>query len=115
VGLLGGLIGRLHQRRALVALLIGVAAVLLAVMQLRSLNAYTKVVLWPAILVIGLVPPHNIGTTANPFYEGTPVHMAAATLGLVLCAMLYSAIAYVLLAWIQHARAHRGDLDRAGA
>jgi hypothetical protein len=114
-GLLGGLSVRLNQRRALLAFLIGIAPVLLAITQLKTSGAFTKFVLWPAMLLVGLVPPHNIGTTDNPFYEGTPVHLAAATLGLVLCAILYSAIAYVLLGWIQRGRPHRGDLDRVGA
>jgi hypothetical protein len=84
-------------------------------MRLKNSNAFARFVLWPAVLLAGLVPRHNIGTPANPFYEGTPVHMAALTLGIMLCAILYSAIAYALLAWIQRGRAQPGDLDRAGA
>ena len=114
-GLLGGLIGRLHQRRALLAFLMGVAPVLLAMTQLRTEGALTKFVLWPAILIGGLVPRHNIGTADKPLYEGTPVHWLAANFGLGLSLILYSAIAYALLAWIQRRRAHRRDLDRVGA
>ena len=114
-GLLGGLIGRLHQRRALLAFLIGVAPVLLAITQLRTHGAFTKFVLWPAILIGGLVPRHNIGTADKPFYEGTPVHLLAAYLGFMLSLILYSGIAYALLACIQRGRAHRRDLDRVGA
>jgi hypothetical protein len=114
-GLFGGLIGHLHQRRALLAFLMGIAPVLLAVTQLRTHGAFTKFVLWPAILLVGLVPRHNIGTADKPFYEGTPIHLLAAYLGFVLSLILYSGIAYALLAWIQRGRAHRRDLDQVGA
>jgi hypothetical protein len=114
-GLLGGLIGRLHERRALLAFLIGAAPVLLAISQLRTHAAFTKFVLWPAILLVGLVPRHNIGTADKPLYEGTPIHLLAASLGFVLSLILYSGIAYALLTWIQRGRAHGGDLDGVGA
>ena len=114
-GLLGGLIGRLHQRRALLAFLIALAPVLLAITQLMTPGAFTKFVLWPAIPLVGLVPRHNIGTADKPFYEGTAVHLLAAYFGFALSLILYSGIAYALLAWIQRGRAHRRDLDRVGA
>jgi hypothetical protein len=75
----------------------------------------TKFVLWPAILIGGLVPSYNIGTPDEPFYEGTPVHWLAAHFGLVLSLILYSGIAYALLAWIQRGRAQREDLGGVGA
>jgi hypothetical protein len=103
-GLLGGLIGRLHQRRALLAFLIGVAPVLLAITQLKSRTALAKLILWPAILIGGLVPGH----------EGTPVHLLAAIFGIVLSAILYSGIAYALLSWIRRGRPHREDLHQVG-
>jgi hypothetical protein len=116
-GLFGGLIGRLRQRRALLAFVIGVGPVLLAVGQLKSVssNAFTRFVLGPATLIAGLVRPHNMGTTNNPVYEGTPLDLAAMTAGVVLCTVLYSAIAYALLACIARWRAHPGDLNRVGA
>jgi hypothetical protein len=116
-GLIGGFIGRLHQRRALLALLIGAGPVLVAVLQLNnvSVNAFTKFILWPVIVIGGLVPRHNIGTTDNPVYEGTPLNIAAATLGVVLCVGLYSAVAYAVLALIARGRARPGELNRVGA
>lgn len=115
-GLFGGLIGRLRQRRALLAFLIGIGPVLLALSQVNgaSPSAFLRLVLGPAILVGGLVRPHNIGTPANPVYEGTPLDSIAATVGVILCAVLYSAIAYVLLTWIAHGRAQPEALDRVG-
>jgi hypothetical protein len=112
-GLLGGLIARLNQRRALVAFLIGLAPVVLSMMQLKS-SAFSKFVLWPVILLVDVVE-HNIGTAANPVQLGTPAYVALATLGFGLSAVLYSAIAYALLAWIQRRRAFGGDLDRVSA
>jgi hypothetical protein len=114
-GVLGGLIGHLHQRRALLAFLIGLAPVLLAITLPRTHGAFTKFILWPAILLVGLVPRHNVGTPDKPFYEGTPIHLFAAYLGFVLSLILYTGIAYALLTWVQRGRAHRGDLDRVGA
>jgi hypothetical protein len=114
-GLVGGLMGRLHQRRAVIAFLIGVAPVLLAITQLRSGTAFSKLILWPAVLIGGLVPRHTIGTTDKPVYEGTPVDLLAAISGSVLSAILYSAIVYALLAWIQRGRTHREDPERVGA
>jgi hypothetical protein len=102
-GLLGGLIARLNQRRALVAFLIGLAPVVLSWMQLKS-SAVSRFVLWPVTLLVSLVE-RIIGTA----------HIAAATLGFGLSAILYSAIAYALLAWIQTRRAFGGDLDRVSA
>jgi hypothetical protein len=107
-GLLGGLIARLNQRRALIAFLLGLAPVVLSMMQLKS-SAFSKFVLWPVVLLVELVN-QKMGTQ-----EGTPAHIAAATLGLGLSAVLYSAIAYALLAWIHRRRALGGDLDRVGA
>jgi hypothetical protein len=113
-GLLGGLISRLHQPRALLASCIGIAPVLLALLQLDrgSSTAISRVVLTPATLVGGLVRPHNIGTATN---EGTPVDLAATMAGVALCALMYGAVAYGLLAWIARRRAHPGDLNQVGA
>jgi hypothetical protein len=106
-GLSGGLIGRLNQRRALIAFLIGLGSVVLSV-RLQT-STFSKFVLWPVILLVELVN-RNMGAR-----EGTPAHIVAATLGLGLSAVLYSAIAYALLAWIQRRRTFGGDLDRVGA
>jgi prepilin signal peptidase PulO-like enzyme (type II secretory pathway) len=110
-----GLIGRLNQRHALLAFLIGVAPVLVAITQLRNRPAFAKLILWPAVLIGSLVPGHNIGTVDKPVYEGTPVNLLAGIIGIVLSAILYSAIVYVLLAWIQRERTRREDLERVGA
>jgi hypothetical protein len=106
-GLLGGLIGRLNQRRALIAFLIGLGSVVLSVRLQNS--AFSRFVLWPVILLVELVN-RNMGAR-----EGTPAHIAAGTLGLGLSVVLSSAIAYALLAWIQRRRAVGGDLDRMDA
>jgi hypothetical protein len=107
-GLLGGLIARLNQRRAVLAFLLGLAPVVLSMMKLQS-SAPSKFVLWPVVLLVQLV---NLKMDTH---EGTPAHIAAATLGLGLSALLYSAIAYALLGWIRRRRAVGGDLNRVGA
>jgi hypothetical protein len=107
-GLLGGLIARLNQGRALLAFLLGLALVLLSIVQLQSSPLF-KFVLWPVVLLVQLV------NSKMDTHEGTPAHIAAATLGLGLSALLYSAIAYALLGWIHRRGAMGGDLNRVGA
>ena len=44
-----------------------------------------------------LVPLHNIGTTADPFYEGTPVNIAAFFVSFPLAVLVYGTAAYIFL------------------
>jgi hypothetical protein len=87
-------------RRCFMAGLLGCTPVAVAARELHSVNpsAFTRTVLAPVPMIVGLVPGHNIGTPEQPFYEGTPVHVLAAVAAVPLCAIAYTLLAYVLLA-----------------
>ena len=54
-----------------------------------------KVLFFPVKGIVSLIPFHNIGTSENPVYEGTPVHLLAAFGGVILCFPFYGALSYV--------------------
>jgi hypothetical protein len=56
-----------------------------------------KVLLWPAWLLLAALPCFNMGTLEQPRCEGTPIHLAAATLGLAFTVIFYAALVYVVL------------------
>ncbi len=56
-----------------------------------------SILLWPVRLIVGLIPPFNIGTEEDPFYEGTPLHILGAMLGLILSAIFNGGVVYLVL------------------
>ena len=56
-----------------------------------------EVLFWPNALMQSLVPLHNIGTTADSFYEGTPVNIAAFFVSFPLAVLVYGTAAYIFL------------------
>jgi hypothetical protein len=57
----------------------------------------SEILFWPNTLMQSLVPLHNIGTPGHPFYEGTPVNIAAFFVSLLVGILVYSAVAYVFV------------------
>ena len=55
-----------------------------------------RLLVWPSSLVQALVPTPNLGTSAHPIYEGTPLHLLAWYVGVALTFPLYVAVAYVI-------------------
>jgi hypothetical protein len=60
-------------------------------------ESIARVLFWPNTLLQELVPLHNIGTSAKPLYEGTPLNFLAYVASFPLALAAYSAIAYVAL------------------
>ena len=56
-----------------------------------------QVLLWPLWLLLAALPCFNMGTPDQPLCEGTPIHLAAAAVGLALTVVFYAAVALVLL------------------
>jgi hypothetical protein len=52
---------------------------------------------WPNTLMQSLVPFHNIGTTAYPLYEGTPLNIAAYWVSFPLAILVYGTAGYISL------------------
>jgi hypothetical protein len=51
-----------------------------------------------ATKVVGeLIPLYNIGTSENPFYEATPIHVLAGLLLVFFCILLYPFATYIML------------------
>ena len=88
-------------KRTLLALLAGsaiTAVALIAFIKLRD-NPVSLVVLWPLPLLARFVPHGNIGTAEHPVYEGSPLDLFAAVIGLVVSAFFYGGLVYAILAW----------------
>ena len=64
-----------------------------------------RVLEWQASLLQRAVPTPTFGTKENPIYEGTPLHIFAWYVGVVLSVPMYSAIAYSALALRRRNRA----------
>lgn len=60
-------------------------------------DSLARALVWPASLLQGAVPPLNIGTEGQPFYEATPVHVFAFFAGLVAQIPVYWLVFYVVL------------------
>ena len=95
----------IHNRvtRLLVSALVFLVALAVIVPHLMDVHPprVVEILLWPMDIlgpVIGeLLPPHNIGTPEEPFYEATPIHLLAG-LGLALFSiLLYPIVTYLLL------------------
>lgn len=62
---------------------------------------------WQAALLQGFVPTPNLGTVAQPLYEGTPLHLVAWYAGVLLGIPLYTLVMYVSLyvfRWFRRSR-----------
>jgi hypothetical protein len=57
----------------------------------------SEILFWPNTLMQSLVPLHNIGTTAHPLYEGTPLNIAAFFVSFPLAIFVYGTPAYIFL------------------
>jgi hypothetical protein len=57
----------------------------------------SEILFWPNTLMQSLVPLHNIGATAHPLYEGTPLNIAALLVSFPLAVLVYSTAAYIFL------------------
>ncbi len=66
-----------------------------------------KILLWPVPIIVNAIPPNNIGTKDNPFYEGTPLHFAGFILGVAVSALFYSTVIYYLFARVTNMKYKR--------
>jgi len=89
-------------KQVCIALLVGLAAAF----ALLGLSVYTdelgfgllaKLLAWPNTFLQTLVPPHNIGTSEQPFLEGSPLNDLAFLASVPLGALVYAFIAFVAL------------------
>jgi hypothetical protein len=87
-----------------ILLALGIGALVTAVTAALSYFAFqagaelvSEILFWPNTLMQSLVPVHNIGTPEHPFYEGTPVNIAAFFVSFPLGILVYSAVAYVFV------------------
>jgi hypothetical protein len=74
------------------------AVALMAFIAFRE-NPVSLIVLWPWPLLARFVPHGNIGTAAHPVYEGSPLDLLAALIGLAVSALFYGALVYAILSW----------------
>ena len=58
---------------------------------------FSEILFLPNTLTQSLVPLHNIGTTAQPLYEGTPLNIAAFFMSFSLAILVYGTAAYIFL------------------
>jgi hypothetical protein len=56
-----------------------------------------EILFWPNTLMQSLVPLHNIGTTAHPLYEGTPLNIAAFFASFPVAVLVYGTASYIFL------------------
>ena len=68
-----------------------------------------KVLLWPAWLLLAALPCFNMGTAEQPACEGTPVHLVAALLGLLLTVVFYAGVVYTVLSKARGKAPERAD------
>jgi hypothetical protein len=92
------------KRFLLILLALGIGTLVTAVTAALSYFAFqagaqlvSEVLFWPNTLMQSLVPLHNIGTPEHPFYEGTPVNIAAFFVSFPLSILVYSGVAYAFV------------------
>ena len=68
-----------------------------------------KVLLWPAWLLLVALPCFNMGTPQQPACEGTPIHLVAALLGLLLTVVFYAGVVYAVLSRTDRKPSERAD------
>jgi len=87
------------RRFLLILLALGVGTLVTAMTATLSYFAFhagaellSEILFWPNTLMQSLVPLHNIGVPEHPFYEGTPVNIAAFFVSFPLSILVYSAV-----------------------
>jgi hypothetical protein len=92
------------RRSLLILLALGIGTLATTVTAALSYFAFhggaelvSEILFWPNTLMQSLVPLHNIGTPEHPFYEGTPVNIAAFFVSFPLGILVYSAVAYAFV------------------
>jgi hypothetical protein len=92
------------RRFLLILLALGIGTLVTAVTAALSYFAFqagtelvSEILSWPNTLMQSLVPLHNIGTPEHPFYEGTPVNIAAFFVSFPIGILVYFAVAYVFV------------------
>jgi hypothetical protein len=95
----------MNSRLSLFASALGIGVVLTSALAVGAFMAHkagaetiARVLFWPNTLLQELVPPHNVGTPAQPLYEGTPLNFLAFLASFPLGLLAYSVVAYVGLA-----------------
>ena len=76
---------------------VGIMAVITVGVLWAESRVIARILLWPSYLIVRLIPPHNIGTEEDPFYEGTPLDLLAVMIGLILNAIFYGSVVYLVL------------------
>src|SRR5829696_6544139 len=78
------------------AFLVGTAATLLAIALAAMAPGVGVVTSWPLFILMEWAGPgYNIGAPERPLYEGTPIHLIAMALGLLLTWSFYIVLARV--------------------
>jgi hypothetical protein len=91
----------------MLALVIGVGVTFLFIVISFSgavSDVTADILLWPATLLVSLVPKYNIGTAEEPFYEATPIHLLFWVAGLALCVPIYAILADALIRLLKKGR-----------
>jgi hypothetical protein len=80
----------------LLGLAVTVGTYVAALVAMLASPALGQLLAWPSLLLGMLIPARNLGTAAEPIYEGTPLHMLAGLLGIPLAWFLYSIIVHII-------------------
>ena len=60
-------------------------------------EVWTRILSWPNTLLQSFVPCNNIGTSAHPFCEGTPLNLLAYWASYPFSIFVYSVVAYFIV------------------
>ena len=92
------------------AILAVIAAVILSAFQIWAALNFSYEILWQVDFMQWLAGPGPIlGYTegGKPMHEGTPVHMVASYIGVILGFILYAVVIYQLLKWWHNKKINR--------
>jgi hypothetical protein len=93
--------------RLVLALVVGVAVTFIFIVLSFSgavSDLTGNILLWPATLLVSIVPKNNIGTAEGPFNEATPIHLLFWVAGLALCVPIYAILADALIRLLKKGR-----------
>jgi hypothetical protein len=93
--------------RLMLALVIGVGVTFTSIVLSFSgavSDGVANILLWPATLLVCLIPKYNVGTAEEPFYEATPLHLLFWVAGMALCVPIYALLADVLIRRLKKGR-----------